>query len=107
AGEETEKLNNLCQLLAAKEFQARMEGVDLLLDHCRNTPQLISTNIVQIFDVFVLRLQDYHKKVKQKALEALALMIPMLRDALHPVLISLVTAAADNLNSKHLRIYAA
>ncbi|NXH17662.1 TGRM2 protein, partial [Bucco capensis] len=104
---ETEELNNLCELLAAKDFQTQMEGVDLLLDHCKSNPHFISTNIVQIFDIFVLRLQDYHKKVKQKALEALALMIPMLRDALHPVLVSLVTAATDNLNSKHLRIHAA
>lgn len=34
-------------------------------------------------------------------------MIPMLRNALHPVLVSLVAAVTDNLNSKHLGIYAA
>ncbi|NXT44211.1 TGRM2 protein, partial [Pelecanoides urinatrix] len=105
--EETEQLKELYKLLTAKEFQTRMEGVVLLLDHCKSRPQLISTNIVQIFDVFVLRLQDCNKKVNQQALEALALMTPMLRDALHPVLVSLVAAVTDNLNSKHLGIYAA
>ncbi|NXJ42737.1 TGRM2 protein, partial [Ciconia maguari] len=105
--EETEQLMELYKLLTAKEFQTRMEGVVLLLDHCKSSPQFISTNIVQIFDVFVLRLQDCNKKVNQKALEALALMTPMLRDALHPVLVSLVAAVTDNLNSKHLGIYAA
>ncbi|NXS40255.1 TGRM2 protein, partial [Balaeniceps rex] len=103
--EETEQLMELCSLLTAKEFQTRMEGVVLLLDYCKSSPQLVSTNIVQIFDIFVLRLQDYNKKVNQKALEALALMTPMLRDALHPVLVPLVKAVTDNLNSKHLRIY--
>ncbi|XP_009951982.1 PREDICTED: protein FAM179A [Leptosomus discolor] len=105
--EETEQLNELYKLLSAKEFQTRVEGVVLLLNHCKSSPQLISSNIAQIFDVFVLRLQDCNKKVKQQALEALASMTPMLRDALHPVLISLVAAVTDNLNSKHLGIYAA
>ncbi|NXQ97886.1 TGRM2 protein, partial [Sagittarius serpentarius] len=105
--EETEQLKELYKLLTAKDFQTRMEGVVLLLDHCKNSPQLISSNIVQIFDVFVLRLQDCNKKVNKQALEVLALMTPMLRGALHPVLVSLVGAVTDNLNSKHLGIYAA
>ncbi|XP_009698603.1 PREDICTED: protein FAM179A [Cariama cristata] len=105
--EETEQLKELYKLLTAKEFQTRMEGVVLLLDHCKSSPQLISTNIVQIFDVFVLRLQDCNKKVKQQALEVLSLMTPMLGDALHPALVSLVAAATESLNSKHLGIYAA
>ncbi|NXW03242.1 TGRM2 protein, partial [Fregetta grallaria] len=105
--EETEQLQELYKLLTAKEFQTRMEGVVLLLDHCKSRSQLISTNIVQIFDVFVLRLQDCNKKVNQQALEVLALMTPILREALHPVLVSLVEAVTDNLNSKHLGIYAA
>ncbi|KFQ58435.1 Protein FAM179A, partial [Pelecanus crispus] len=105
--EETEQLKELYKLLTAKDFQKRIEGVVLLLDHCKSSPKLVSTNIVQIFDVFVLRLQDCNKKVNQQALEALALMTPMLRDALHLVLVPLVAAVTDNLNSKHSGIYAA
>ncbi|XP_027767182.1 TOG array regulator of axonemal microtubules protein 2-like, partial [Empidonax traillii] len=60
-----------------------------------------------IFDHFVPRLCDYNKKVKQQALEALYLMIVTLRDALNPVLIRLVEAIINNLNSKHLGIYGA
>ncbi|KAM6407366.1 LOW QUALITY PROTEIN: TOG array regulator of axonemal microtubules protein 2 [Pluvialis apricaria] len=105
--EETEQLMELYKLLTANEFRTRMEGVMLLLGHCKRNPQFISTNIVQIFDVFVLRLQDCNKKVNQHALEALALMITMLRGAFHPVLVSLVAAVTENLNSKHLGIYGA
>ncbi|NXI68989.1 TGRM2 protein, partial [Anseranas semipalmata] len=105
--EEIEQLKELNKLLTAKEFQTRMEGVVLLLDHCKSNPKLISANIVQIFDVFVLRLQDSNKKVNQQALEALASVTPILRDTLHPVLISLVAAVTDNLNSKHTGIYTA
>ncbi|NXS69346.1 TGRM2 protein, partial [Pandion haliaetus] len=105
--EETEQLKELYRLLTATEFQTRMEGVELLLDHCKSSPQFISTNMVQIFDIFVLRLQDCNKKVKQQALEALALMTPILKYSLHPVLFSLVAAVTDNLNSKCTGIYAA
>uniref|UniRef100_A0A8C9EV11 TOG array regulator of axonemal microtubules 2 n=1 Tax=Pavo cristatus TaxID=9049 RepID=A0A8C9EV11_PAVCR len=105
--EEIEQLKLLNNLLSAKEFQTRIEGVMLLLDHCKSNPQLISANIVQIFDVFVLRLQDSNKKVKQQSLEALASVIPILRDTLHPVLVSVVAAVTDNLNSKHAGIYTA
>lgn len=45
--------------------------------------------------------------MNQKALEVLALMTPILKYALHPMLVSLVTAVTDNLNSKCSGIYAA
>ncbi|NWX89983.1 TGRM2 protein, partial [Nothoprocta pentlandii] len=105
--EETDQLRELENLLTAKDFQTRMEGVALLLDHCKNNPQLISANIVQIFDVFVLRLQDCNKKVNQQALESLAAMMPLLGESLRPMLVPVVTAVTDNLNSKNAGIYAA
>ncbi|NXP14200.1 TGRM2 protein, partial [Thinocorus orbignyianus] len=98
--EETEQLTELFKLLTDKEFRTRLEGVMLLLDHCKNSPRLVSANIVQIFDIFILRLQDCNKKVNQQALEVLVLMIPILRGALRPVLVSLVAAVTENLNSK-------
>ncbi|XP_058656712.1 TOG array regulator of axonemal microtubules protein 2-like [Ammospiza caudacuta] len=85
-----ESLQKLYHLLEAKGFQARMEGVALLLDLCKTSPQLISSNIVQIFDHFVLRINDTHKKVKQQALEVLAEIIGVLEDALNPVMKMLV-----------------
>ncbi|KFO77414.1 Protein FAM179A, partial [Cuculus canorus] len=100
-----ELLKTLCELLTGQEFQTRMEGVQLLLDHCKNNPQFISRNI--IFDVFALRLQNCDKKVCRQALEALASMMPMLKGALHPVLVSVVAAVTNSLNSKHSGIYAA
>uniref|UniRef100_A0A8C8VHC5 TOG array regulator of axonemal microtubules 2 n=1 Tax=Pelusios castaneus TaxID=367368 RepID=A0A8C8VHC5_9SAUR len=102
-----EQLKELNKLLMAKEFQTRMEGVTLLLEHCKNNPQLVSANIIQIFDAFALRLQDANKKVNQHALEAIASMIPILRDGLQPVMVSLVTVVTDNLNSKSSGIYTA
>lgn len=45
--------------------------------------------------------------MNQRALESLAEMIPLLRESLHPMLLSVIIAVADNLNSKNAGIYAA
>lgn len=45
--------------------------------------------------------------MKQQALEVLAWMTAMLSDVLHPVLVSLVAAVTESLNSKNPGIYAA
>ncbi|RLV63321.1 hypothetical protein DV515_00018390, partial [Chloebia gouldiae] len=100
-------LQKLYHLLEGKEFQTRMEGVALLLDLSKTRPQLISTNIVQIFDYFDLRLCDTHKRVRQKALDVLAEIIGLLEDALSPVIIRLVEGITKNLNSKDPGVRAA
>ncbi|XP_051026038.1 TOG array regulator of axonemal microtubules protein 2 [Acomys russatus] len=99
--EMAEQLRELTRLLEAKEFQARMEGVGKLLEYCKAKPELIAANLVQVFDAFTPRLQDSNKKVNQWALESLAQMIPMLKESIHPMLLSLIIAIADNLNSKN------
>lgn len=60
-----------------------------------------------MFDAFTPRLQDSNKKVNQWALESLTEMIPLLGESLHPMLLSIIVAVADNLNSKNSGIYAA
>ncbi|XP_034856724.1 TOG array regulator of axonemal microtubules protein 2 [Mirounga leonina] len=102
-----EHLRELTRLLEAKDYQSRMEGVGRLLEHCKAKPELITANLVQVFDAFTPRLQDSNKKVNQWALEALAKMIPLLKESLHPVLLSIIIAVADNLNSKNSGIYTA
>ncbi|XP_049760101.1 TOG array regulator of axonemal microtubules protein 2 [Elephas maximus indicus] len=105
--EMVEQLRQLMRLLEAKEYQSRMEGVGQLLGHCKTKPELITANLVQVFDAFTPRLQDSNKKVNQCALESLAKMIPLLKESLHPMLLSIIVALADNLNSKNSGIYAA
>ncbi|XP_027789331.2 TOG array regulator of axonemal microtubules protein 2 isoform X2 [Marmota flaviventris] len=99
--EAEEQLRELVRLLEAKEYQSRMDGVGRLLEHCKTKPELIIANLVQVFDAFTPRLQDSNKKVNQWALESLAKMIPLLKHSVHPMLLSLITATADNLNSKN------
>ncbi|XP_064285651.1 TOG array regulator of axonemal microtubules protein 2-like [Passer domesticus] len=60
-----------------------------------------------IFDYFVLRISDSHKKVKQKALDVLAEIIGLLEDALNPVMIPLAQGITKNLNSKDPGVHAA
>ncbi|XP_071595944.1 TOG array regulator of axonemal microtubules protein 2 [Heliangelus exortis] len=104
---EPDHLLKLSRLLATQDFHARMEGLVLLQDDCKNNPQFILKNVVEIIDAFVPTLTDCHKNVSQKALQVLTLMTPILRGASSPVMVSLVTAATDNLNSKHSGIYTA
>ncbi|KAB0397946.1 hypothetical protein E2I00_016656 [Balaenoptera physalus] len=105
--ETVEQLRELTRLLEAKEYQSRMEGVRQLLEHCKAKPELITANLVQVFDVFTPRLQDSNKKVNQWALESLSKMVPLLRESLQPMLLSIIIAVADNLNSKNAGIYTA
>ncbi|XP_014306453.1 TOG array regulator of axonemal microtubules protein 2-like, partial [Myotis lucifugus] len=105
--EMAEQLRELTRLLEAKDHQSRMEGVGRLLEHCKSKPELITANLVQVFDAFTPRLQDSNKKVNQWALESLTEMIPLLGESLHPMLLSIIVAVADNLNSKNSGIYAA
>uniref|UniRef100_A0A8C7E513 TOG array regulator of axonemal microtubules 2 n=1 Tax=Naja naja TaxID=35670 RepID=A0A8C7E513_NAJNA len=100
-----EQLKELNKLLVAKEFQIRIDGIALLMDHCKKNPHFVSSNIVQIFDTFTLRLQDSNKKVNQYALESVVSMIPLLKNGFNPVLFSVVTIVMDNLNSKNSGIY--
>ncbi|XP_058012650.1 TOG array regulator of axonemal microtubules protein 2 isoform X2 [Ahaetulla prasina] len=102
-----EQLKELNKLLVAKEFQIRIDGIALLMEHCKKNPHFVSSNIVQIFDTFTLRLQDSNKKVNQYALESVVSMIPALKNGFNPVLFSVVTIVMDNLNSKNSGIYSA
>ncbi|XP_054421669.1 TOG array regulator of axonemal microtubules protein 2 [Pteronotus mesoamericanus] len=105
--EVAEQLRELTRLLEAKDYQSRREGVGQLLEHCQAKPELITANLVQVFDAFTPRLQDSNKKVNQWALESLAKMAPLLRERLLPMLLSIIVAVADNLNSRNSGIYAA
>nr|XP_012330891.1 TOG array regulator of axonemal microtubules protein 2 isoform X2 [Aotus nancymaae] len=105
--EMVEQLRELMRLLEAKDFRSRIEGVGRLLELCEAKPELVAAHLVQVFDTFTPRLQDSNKKVNQWALESLAKMIPLLKESLHPMLLSIIIAVADNLNSKNSGIYAA
>ncbi|XP_075060487.1 TOG array regulator of axonemal microtubules protein 2 isoform X2 [Mixophyes fleayi] len=107
AAEVTEQLKELNKLLTAKEYQNKMDGVTLLLEHCKNNVKFVSSNITQIFDAFNPRMQDANKKVNQYALESAMIVIPILKDSLHHVLVPMMTVVTDNLNSKHTGIYTA
>ncbi|XP_048386467.1 TOG array regulator of axonemal microtubules protein 2-like isoform X2 [Stegostoma tigrinum] len=105
--EAVEQVKQMNKLLSSKEFQERIQGISLLLQHCETNPGFVTSNIVNIFDVFIPRLQDSNKKVNQFALQSMSTMIPVLKDDLHRVLHSIVIVVTDNLNSKNTGIYTA
>ncbi|CAN8203023.1 unnamed protein product [Coccothraustes coccothraustes] len=88
------------------------EVAPVLLHMVQNSREFIQKAAFQnlgmmIFDYFVLRINDTHKKVKQKALEVLAEVIRLLEDALNPVMVRLVEGITKNLNSKDHGVHAA
>ncbi|XP_074389122.1 TOG array regulator of axonemal microtubules protein 2-like [Zonotrichia albicollis] len=66
----------------------------------------VKSRYVQIFDYFVLRINDTHKRVKEKALDVLAEITGLLEDALNPVMNCLVEGITRNLNAKDPRVHA-
>lgn len=94
AVEEAELLQKLYHLLEAKGFQTRMEGVALLLDLCKSSPQLISTNIVQVRRVssWLLSFSSFPKPVAVKLIWCVL--------ALHPACLGHAAPSyADKFNS--------
>lgn len=62
-------------------------------------------SLFQVFDVFTPRLTDRNSKVNLRALEVLSNIIPLVGDALIPVLHPIINAMGPNLASKNPTIY--
>ncbi|KFV73321.1 Protein FAM179B, partial [Struthio camelus australis] len=106
--ETAEYVKVITDLLNAKDFRDRINGIKQLLSDAENNQDLVVANIVKIFDAFKSRLHDSNSKVNQVALETMHKMIPLLKDNLSPVINMLIPAMVDNnLNSKNPGIYAA
>lgn len=100
------RLDGPCQGCRRSTLQGQLVG---LWDSCPDWVPMGSWFLFpqQVFDAFTLRLQDSNKKVNQWALESPSRMMPLLRESLQPVLLSIIIAVADNLNSKNSGIYTA
>ncbi|KAG3261145.1 TOG array regulator of axonemal microtubules 1, transcript variant X3 [Ictidomys tridecemlineatus] len=106
--ESAEYVKVITNLLNAKDFRDRINGIKQLLSDAENNQELVVGNIVKIFDAFKSRLHDSNSKVNLVALETMHKMIPLLRDNLSPIINMLIPAIVDNnLNSKNPGIYAA
>ncbi|KAF4083803.1 hypothetical protein AMELA_G00121500 [Ameiurus melas] len=106
--DKTEYVKQLKALLASKDFQERIKGIDQLVADCEKNPYMVMGNIFPVFDVFKERLQESNRKVNLYALEALQKIIPLLKDNLAQAVYILVPAVVDNhLNSKNNGIYMA
>ncbi|XP_015346693.1 TOG array regulator of axonemal microtubules protein 1 isoform X2 [Marmota marmota marmota] len=106
--ESAEYVKVITNLLNAKDFRDRINGIKQLLSDAENNQELVVGNIVKIFDAFKSRLHDSNSKVNLVALETMHKMIPLLRDNLSPIINMLIPAVVDNnLNSKNPGIYTA
>uniref|UniRef100_A0A8C1MA95 TOG domain-containing protein n=1 Tax=Cyprinus carpio TaxID=7962 RepID=A0A8C1MA95_CYPCA len=95
----SEYVKQMKTLLNSKDFRERIKAIDQLVCDCEENPALV------ISSLFPARLQESNSKVNLRALEALQLIVALLRDSLAPVLNILIPAVVDNhLNSKNSSI---
>ncbi|GFR83234.1 protein FAM179B-like [Elysia marginata] len=95
----------MTDLMFANNWQERYEGLTSFLAMCETNPQLVSSQIIKIFDKFLPRLQDSNSKVNLYALKVMLQVTPMLRDSMSSVISMTVGAVAPNLSSKNKEIY--
>ncbi|XP_060789491.1 TOG array regulator of axonemal microtubules protein 1 isoform X2 [Neoarius graeffei] len=103
-----EYVKQLRVLLASKDFQERLKGIDQLVVDCEENPSMVICNMVPVFDTFKERLEESNSKVNLSALEALPRIITLLKDNMAQVVYFLFPAIVDNhLNSRNNSIYTA
>lgn len=104
-GEMVEQLWELMWLLEVKDFWFWMEGVGCFLEFCKVKLEFVVVYLVQVFDVFILRFQDFNKKVSQWVLEFFVKMIFFFKENLYFMLFFIIIVVVENLNFKNLGIY--
>ncbi|XP_021373812.1 TOG array regulator of axonemal microtubules protein 1-like isoform X3 [Mizuhopecten yessoensis] len=101
-----EEVKQMTALISANDWRDRYKGITRLLEMCDTHAEVISANMVKIFDKFLPRLQDPNSKVNLYALQVFLQIIPYLSDSLAVVLNIAVGNVAPNLSSRNKEIYA-
>ncbi|XP_071963781.1 TOG array regulator of axonemal microtubules protein 1-like [Antedon mediterranea] len=99
-----ESIKMLHKNLSSTEWMVRLKGIQTLQDLCVENPDIITSNIVKVFDAFVLRLQDPNSKVNVQALQTMEEIVPRLAEYLPAVIQRVAPALASNLASKNSSI---
>ncbi|XP_033734245.1 TOG array regulator of axonemal microtubules protein 1-like isoform X1 [Pecten maximus] len=100
-----EEVKQMTSLIAANDWRDRYKGITRLLEMCDTHAEVVSANMVKIFDKFLPRLQDPNSKVNLYALQVFLQIIPFLSDSLSVVLNIAVGNVAPNLSSRNKEIY--
>ncbi|KAI8785321.1 TOG array regulator of axonemal microtubules protein 1 [Biomphalaria glabrata] len=100
-----EEVKTMTDLLAANNWQQRYEGISKFQAMCETYPQVVSSQIIKIFDKFLPRLTDSNSKVNLYALKVMLDVVPLIKDSMGSVISLTVSAVAPNLSSKNKEIY--
>ncbi|XP_022090984.1 TOG array regulator of axonemal microtubules protein 1-like isoform X2 [Acanthaster planci] len=102
-GSETnqETVKDLCKLLSAADWTERLQGITQVQELAETNVELITANIIKIFDNFTSRLTDSNSKVNQVALQTMLSMVPRLGEYLGAVVTGVVPVVSGNLASKN------
>ncbi|XP_036367460.1 TOG array regulator of axonemal microtubules protein 1-like isoform X3 [Octopus sinensis] len=100
-----EEIKEMNKLLSANDWRVRQKGLENFKELCDSNPNIIATNITQIFDNFLPRLQDANSKVNLLALKILLEVIPIIYPSMGQVINLTVNYVSTNLSSKNLEIH--
>ncbi|XP_078314786.1 TOG array regulator of axonemal microtubules protein 1-like isoform X3 [Crassostrea virginica] len=100
-----ESIKTMINLISANDWRDRHKGITLLLEMAESQTDVVSMNVVKIFDKFLPRLQDPNSKVNLFALTVMLQIVPVLSDSLTQVLSMAIGNIAPNLSSKNKEIY--
>ncbi|XP_038076737.1 TOG array regulator of axonemal microtubules protein 1-like isoform X2 [Patiria miniata] len=96
-----ETVKDLCKLLSAADWTERLQGITQVQEIAETNAELITANIVKIFDNYTSRLTDSNSKVNQAALQTMLSMVPRLGEYLGAVVTGVVPVVSGNLASKN------
>ncbi|XP_060604464.1 TOG array regulator of axonemal microtubules protein 1-like isoform X3 [Ruditapes philippinarum] len=99
-----EEIKELTAMMSANDWRDRYKGITTLLEMCEMNAQLVSSNVIKIFDKFLPRLQDPNSKVNLYALQVMLQIIPILNNSLSSVINMAVGNVSPNLSSKNKEI---
>eukprot|EP00794_Sanderia_malayensis_P020059 gene20059-22028_t len=91
--------------LNANDWKTRSEAIENLYDMVCTNPEGVEKHVSKVFDNFMPRLTDSNSKVNLQALQTMNKSIPILRDALSPMISMLMQALTSCVASKNNSIY--
>ncbi|XP_065055489.1 TOG array regulator of axonemal microtubules protein 1-like isoform X1 [Rhopilema esculentum] len=91
--------------LNANEWKTRLDAIENFYHLVRTNPDGVASHISKVFDKFIPRLTDSNSKVNLQALQTMNKAIPILRDALTPLITLLMQSLTSCVASKNNAIY--
>ncbi|XP_071482426.1 TOG array regulator of axonemal microtubules protein 1-like [Diadema antillarum] len=102
--EDSEIVKGLCENLGASDWMSRLKAIEQLQEMSETHEEIVTANIIKIFDKFSSRLSDSNSKVNTAALATMKDIVPRLGESLSVVVNNVVPILVQNLAAKNPNI---